>query len=41
MINTEDQEALFKLIADYLDADIEGIAIGGTAIAIPSISASK
>ena len=32
MINTEDQEALFKLIADYLDADIEGIAIGGTAM---------
>lgn len=32
MINTEDQEALFKLISEYLDKDIECIAIGGTAM---------
>ena len=32
MINTEDQEQLFKLIADYLDDDLECIAIGGTAM---------
>ena len=32
MINTKDQEQLFKLIADYLDKDIVCIAIGGTAM---------
>ena len=32
MINTKDQEHLFKLIADYLDKDITCIAIGGTAM---------
>jgi predicted nucleotidyltransferase len=32
MINIEDQEALFKLIAEYLDKDIECVAIGGTAM---------
>jgi hypothetical protein len=32
MINNEDQEQLFKLIAEYIDADIECIAIGGTAM---------
>jgi len=32
MINLEDQEALFKLIADYLEKDIECTAIGGTAM---------
>lgn len=32
MINTEDQEALFRLISDYISKDIECIAIGGTAM---------
>ncbi len=32
MINTQDQENLLRLIADYLDKDIECIAIGGTAM---------
>ncbi|MFH1376980.1 MAG: DUF6036 family nucleotidyltransferase [Candidatus Woesearchaeota archaeon] len=32
MINTKDQEQLFKLIVDYLEEDIECIAIGGTAM---------
>jgi hypothetical protein len=32
MIDTKDQEYLFKLIADYLKSDIECIAIGGTAM---------
>ncbi|MCX6709883.1 MAG: hypothetical protein NTV63_02935 [Candidatus Woesearchaeota archaeon] len=32
MINTQDQEELFRLIADYLEKDAECIAIGGTAM---------
>ena len=32
MINTHDQEELFKLIAEYIEQDIECIAIGGTAM---------
>ena len=32
MINTQDQEELFRLIADYLEKDVECLAIGGTAI---------
>ena len=32
MINTQDQEQLFKLIADYLEKDLTFIAIGGTAM---------
>jgi hypothetical protein len=32
MINTKDQEELFKLIADYLEENINCIAIGGTAM---------
>ncbi|MGV8171759.1 MAG: DUF6036 family nucleotidyltransferase [Candidatus Woesearchaeota archaeon] len=32
MINTQDQEELFKLIADYLEEDSECVAIGGTAM---------
>ena len=32
MINTKDQEELFKLIANYLEKDIQCIAIGGTAM---------
>ena len=32
MINIEDQESLFKLIADYLEKDITCIAIGGAAM---------
>lgn len=32
MINTKDQEQLFKLIADYLKKDIVCVAIGGTAM---------
>ena len=32
MINIKDQEDLFKLIADYLEEDIECAAIGGTAM---------
>lgn len=32
MINTKDQEELFKLIAEYLEQDIQCIAIGGTAM---------
>jgi hypothetical protein len=32
MINTEDQEALFWLIADYLEQDLMCSAIGGTAM---------
>jgi predicted nucleotidyltransferase len=32
MINVEDQEALFKLIAEYIEQDIECVAIGGTAM---------
>ena len=32
MINIQDQEELFRLIADYLEEDIECIAIGGTAM---------
>lgn len=32
MITTHDQESLFTLIADYMSADVECIAIGGTAM---------
>jgi hypothetical protein len=32
MINTQDQEELFKLIAEYIPEDIECTAIGGTAM---------
>jgi len=32
MINTKDQEDLFKLIAQYLEKDLTCIAIGGTAM---------
>jgi len=32
MINTEDQEELFKLIAEYLAEDVTCLAIGGTAM---------
>ncbi|MFH0876240.1 MAG: DUF6036 family nucleotidyltransferase [archaeon] len=32
MINTKDQEDLFRLIADYLKTDVSCIAIGGTAM---------
>lgn len=32
MITTNDQESLFKLIADYIDEDIDCVAIGGTAM---------
>jgi hypothetical protein len=32
VINTEDQEALFQLIATYLSRDISCVAIGGTAM---------
>jgi len=32
MINTADQEQLFKLIADYLPKDLVCVAIGGTAM---------
>lgn len=32
MINTQDQENLLRLIADYLEKDIDCIAIGGTAM---------
>ncbi|MFH1212165.1 MAG: nucleotidyltransferase [Candidatus Woesearchaeota archaeon] len=32
MINTQDQEELFRLIADYLDNGLECTAIGGTAM---------
>jgi len=32
MINIEDQEELFRLISEYLDKDIECVAIGGTAM---------
>lgn len=32
MINTKDQEELFRLIADYLERDMRCIAIGGTAM---------
>lgn len=32
MINVEDQEALFKLISEYLEKSITCIAIGGTAM---------
>jgi hypothetical protein len=32
MINTEDQEQLFRLIADYLPKDLVCVAIGGTAM---------
>src|SRR3989339_258248 len=32
MINTEDQEALFKLISEYLEKDVECTAIGDTAM---------
>ena len=32
MINTKDQEDMFKLIASYLERDIEVYAIGGTAM---------
>lgn len=32
MINTQDQEELFRLIAEYLEGDIECMAIGGTAM---------
>lgn len=32
MISVQDQEELFMLIADYLDEDIECVAIGGTAM---------
>jgi hypothetical protein len=32
MINIQDQKELFRLIADYLEEDIECLAIGGTAM---------
>ncbi|RMF54571.1 hypothetical protein D6745_04855 [Candidatus Woesearchaeota archaeon] len=32
MINTQDQEELFKLIAEYLEKDLECVAVGGTAL---------
>ncbi len=32
MINTKEQEELFRLIANYLEQDITCIAIGGTAM---------
>lgn len=32
MINTQDQEELFKLISEYLSDDIKCLAIGGTAM---------
>lgn len=32
MINLKDQEELFRLIADYLSADIDCLCIGGTAM---------
>ena len=32
MISTEDQEALFRLIANYIEEDLECFAIGGTAM---------
>ncbi|MBI4439048.1 hypothetical protein HY640_03905 [Candidatus Woesearchaeota archaeon] len=32
MISTQDQEDLFRLIADYLGEDVECLAIGGTAM---------
>ncbi len=32
MINTKDQEELFKLVAEYLDKNINCVAIGGTAM---------
>ncbi len=32
MINTQDQEELFRLIAEYLEEDLECVAIGGTAM---------
>ena len=32
MINTKDQEDLFRLISNYLDKDVECFAIGGTAM---------
>ena len=32
MINTKDQEELFKLIAEYLEKDVTCVAIGGTAM---------
>jgi hypothetical protein len=32
MINNDDQQELFRLIAEYLDKDIECTAIGGTAM---------
>ncbi len=32
MISTQDQDQLFKLIADYLEDDLECTAIGGTAM---------
>lgn len=32
MINTKDQEQMFKLVADYIEKDIICIAIGGTAM---------
>jgi len=32
MINTQDQEELFKLISEYLSNDVECLAIGGTAM---------
>lgn len=32
MINTQDQEELFKLISNYLEHDLDCVAIGGTAM---------
>ncbi len=32
MINTKDQEELFKLIAEYIEQNIQCVAIGGTAM---------
>ena len=32
MINTQDQDQLFKLISNYLDKDITCYALGGTAM---------
>lgn len=40
MINVQDQEELFRLIADYLEEDIECVAIGGTAMMLHGYKAA-
>lgn len=40
MINTEDQEQLLKLVADYLEKDITCIAVGGTAMMLQKYKAT-